>query len=446
MAGSRSPAPAPSIGPHLYWLKKNMRVFLPPLALAALLFVEPAGAQGTAPYGALQSELASTTSNPADGRRLTLEQALQAALESNPALAAARHEAKAADGQVIQAGLLPNPSLDVSVDDTQKATRTTTTMLSVPVELGGKRAARVAAARLSRDAARQDEQGARATLRAAVVAAFFNVAIAQEAVRVTQANVDIAASAQRLAERRVAAGKAPPLESGKAGVALANARIEGRAAQAELMEARRNLAVLWGDNDPDFGSVTASIEALPEREPLDDLRANLAGSPFMESGRIAAELGQAQLEVEKSKRYPDITLSAGVARDNEAGRNKTQLGISIPLPLIDRNQGNVYTASMQAYKAKDTYRDLQARLTADLLRAVTQFDLAVSAARDYRESVIPGANQAYESARKGFEAGKFGFLEVLDAQRTYSEGNIAYLKVVASAYQAHSDIQRLLGR
>ncbi|CAO3877571.1 MULTISPECIES: TolC family protein [Achromobacter] len=423
-----------------------MRVFLPPLAVAALLFVGAAGAQGTEPSGAFLSNPAPTAPEGAAANRLTLAQAMEAALERNPALAAARHEANAADGQVTQAGLLPNPSLDVSVDDTQKATRTTTTMLSMPVELGGKRAARVAAAQLSRDIARQDEQGARATLRSAVVTAFFNVAVAQEAVRVTQVNVDIAASAQRLAERRVAAGKAPPLESGKAGVALANARIEARAAQAELLEARRSLAVLWGDNDPDFESVTASVGALPEREPLDDLRASLAQSPFMEAGRMAVDLGQAQLEVEKSKRYPDVTLSAGVARDNEAGRNKTQLGISIPLPLIDRNQGNVYTASMQAYKAKDTYRDLQASLTADLLRAVTQFDLAVSAARDYRESVIPGANQAYESARKGFEAGKFGFLEVLDAQRTFSEGNIAYLKVVASAYQAHSDIQRLLGR
>jgi cobalt-zinc-cadmium efflux system outer membrane protein len=60
--------------------------------------------------------------------------------------------------------------------------------------------------------------------------------------------------------------------------------------------------------------------------------------------------------------------------------------------------------------------------------------------------VLPGATQAYEAARKGFEAGKFGFLEVLDAQRTLSDGNIAYLTVLASVYQASADIDRILGR
>ncbi len=86
----------------------------------------------------------------------------------------------------------------------------------------------------------------------------------------------------------------------------------------------------------------------------------------------------------------------------------------------------MYAASMQAYKAKDTFRDLEARLTADLLRAVTQFDLALATAKDYRSSVLPGATQAYESARKGFEAGKFGFLGVLDAQPD-AQANIAYV-------------------
>lgn len=377
---------------------------------------------------------------------LTLERAMSAAFDNNPGFAAARNEAAASEGQLTQAGLLPNPSLEVSVDDTQKATRTTTTMLSVPIETGGKRGARITAAGLSRDIAQRDLSAARASLRSAVIAAFFEAAVAQEAVRVARGNTDIANSALRLAERRVAAGKAPPLESSKAQVELANARIEARAADAALEAARRKLGLLWGNAQPDFDRVDGKLDALPQRGSLDDLSAALSDAPLMQGGRLAVDLGRAQLEVEKSKRYPDITLSAGVARDNEAGRNKAQLGVSIPLPLFDRNQGNVYAATMQAYKAQDTYRELAARLTGDLLQAVSQFDLAVGAAREYRGAVLPGAAQAYDAARKGFEAGKFGFLEVLDAQRTLSQGNIAYLTALASAYQASAEIDRILGR
>ncbi|MFY0479863.1 TolC family protein [Achromobacter marplatensis] len=377
---------------------------------------------------------------------LTLEGALSAAFANNPGYAAARNDAAASDGQLTQAGVLPNPSLDISVDDTQKATRTTTTLLSVPIETGGKRGARIKAASLSRDIAQHDLSAARASLRAAVIAAFFEAAIAQESVRVAAGNSDIANSALRLAERRVEAGKAPPLESSKAQVALANARIDARAADAALQTARRKLGLLWGNTAPDFDRVDGKLDVLPQRASLDELSAALRNAPLMQGGRLAVDLGQAQLDVEKSKRYPDITLSAGVARDNEVGRNKAQLGLSIPLPLFDRNQGNVYAATMQAYKAQDTYRELTARLTGDLLQAVSQFDLAVGSAREYQGAVLPGAAQAYGAARKGFEAGKFGFLEVLDAQRTLSQANIAYLTALALAYQASAEIDRILGR
>ena len=232
----------------------------------------------------------------------------------------------------------------------------------------------------------------------------------------------------------------------KAQVARANGRIVARAAEAALLGARRKLGLLWGEAEPGFASVGADLSALPDRASIDELRAGLAASPRMQGGKLAVDLGQAQLEVEKSKRYPDITLSAGVARDNEAGRNKAQLGVSIPLPIFDRNQGNVYAATMQAYKAQDQYRELESGLMGELLQAVTRFDLAVGSAREYRSAVLPGATQAYDAARKGFEAGKFGFLEVLDAQRTLSDGNIAYLTVLASVYQASADIDRILGR
>ncbi len=418
-----------------------MRLSVLPLTLAALMITAPASGQET---GGARNAIAATAAD--EGAALTLERALAYALERNPGLSAARNEAAASSGLLTQAGVLPNPSIDVSVDDTQKATRTTTAMLNVPVETGGKRAARIKAAGLSRDIAEQDVADSRASLRAAVIAAFFDVAVAQESVRVTRGSVDIASDALRLAERRVAAGKAPPLEGSKAQVALASARIEAREAQAALLGARRKLALLWGEAEPAFASVGGNLDTLPERASLDELRAALAASPKLAGGKLAVDLGRAQLEVEKSKRYPDITLSAGVARDNEAGRNKAQLGVSIPLPLFDRNQGNVYAATMQSYKAQDLYRELQASLTAELLQAVTRFDLAVGAARDYRSAVLPGAAQAYDAARKGFEAGKFGFLEVLDAQRTLSDGNIAYLTVLASVYQASADIDRILGR
>ena len=99
------------------------------------------------------------------------------------------------------------------MDDRRKASRTTTTTLSMPIETGGKRGARVKAAGLARDIAQTDLGAARADLRSTVIAAFFDVATAQETVRVAQENASIAQKALQLADKRVAAGKAPPLKA-----------------------------------------------------------------------------------------------------------------------------------------------------------------------------------------------------------------------------------------
>ncbi|SAI60015.1 metal ion efflux outer membrane protein [Bordetella ansorpii] len=413
-----------------------------PLVVAALcLLAPPAWAQsGDSGASAVLQPSASVTGV------LTLQQALDRALEDSPLLSAARNEAKAADGLLEQAGLIPNPSLDVSVEDQKKATRTTTTMLSVPIELGGKRGARTEAARLARDVARLDADASRAEVRASVMAAFFDVAVAQENVRVAGISLDVARQAQRIATQRVESGKAAPIERTRADVEVSNARLAERAARIALEDSRRTLVLSWGESTPGFEKVDADLDSLPARPSLDELRNSLNASPRMASSRTTVELSQAELEVERSKRFPDITLSAGVARDNEMGRNRGQVGVSIPLPLFDRNQGNVYAASMRAYKAQDVYRDMTARNTSELLQAASRYDLAVASAQEYRDAVLPGAAQAFDAARKGFEAGKMGYLEVLDAQRALSQGNVSYLNVLAEAYQARAQIDRIIGR
>src|SRR5690606_4492370 len=116
-----------------------------------------------------------------------------------------------------------------------------------------------------------------------------------------------------------------------------------------------------------------------------------------------------------------------VIRNNEQGRNQMMLGVSIPLPLFDRNQGNVYEASMLAYKSRDDYLGLKVRLQAQLQRAASQFDIARNAALRLESEILPGADTAYTRAGRGFEAGKFGFIEVLDAQRALFQARARYL-------------------
>lgn len=416
-----------------------------PLGLAAALLSPAAFAQNaaTTPFPAAQA--ARQIAEPAG--RLTLEDALALAAGRNFTLSAAGHELDAAEGGIMQARTIPNPEVAVLFEDNRRDTRTTTAQVNLPVELGGKRSARIGAAQKARELAQSQLGATRTDLRAAVVGGFFAVVIAQERVRLARGSADIAAKGALAAARRVAAGKIAPLEESKARVEQANAELEVADAEAALAVARQALAGLWGSSEARFLEAAGNLDTLPARPDGATLMQALDSAPELANSRLEMELRQAVIGVERSRQYPDLTVSLGSKRDNSSDRGTMPvLGVSLPLPLFDRNQGNLFAAMRQADKAADEYRATQVRLANELQQAARQLTVSRTSAEALKGTVLPAAQQAYEAATRGFEAGKFNFLDVLDAQRTWFQARIRYLGVVATAYQAATTIDRILGR
>src|SRR5450830_1286291 len=353
---------------------------------------------------------------------LTLSNAVALALDNNPELSAARHELEAVDATVTQAGARPNPELSTLMEDTRKSTRTTTIQLNQPIELGGKRAARVGAR--SHEAARIERASRRDEIRIAATSAFFAVLTAQERRRLAQESADLARSAVDATGRRVTAGKISPVEETRARVAAASARLELSQADGELDLARRRLASLWGNAQPRFTLAEGAAGQLPPLPAISDIAERSADAPQLRLARIEVERRQALSKIESSKRIPDATLSLGRKRDEEAGRSMWVVGVSMPLPFLDSNRGNLEEALRRTDKARDELAAAETRVRTD---------------------IVPGAQSAYAAAGKGFELGKFSFLDVLDAQRTLFQARSQYLRALSDAHLASANLERLLG-
>ena len=377
---------------------------------------------------------------------LTLEQAQALAASKSFAVTAAQREVDANDGAVRQAGAWRNPELNASVEDTQRATRTTTATVDFPIEFGGKRSARLSAADRARELAQAELHNVRAGLRADVVRAFFGVLVAQERVALTSNSAELAARGADAVAKRVAAGKVSPVDETRARVDQANAQLEATEATAELESARHTLAALWGDVEPLFGAVQGDIELMPARAPTSELARELDGSAGLLTSRIEMDRRRALVDVERSKGVPDLTVSVGAKRDNEVGRTQAIVGISIPLPFFDRNQGATYEALKRAEKASDEHQAARIRVLTELQQASNLLGVAGASARTLKVTVLPAAQQAYDAATKGFEAGKFGFLDVIDAQRSLLQARARYLTALSTSNQAATAIDRLLGR
>lgn len=391
--------------------------------------------------------MASPGANPVEPTGpLSLAMALDLAMAANPELSAAANELRAVEGAVIQAGLRPNPDISTSVEDTQnRATRSTTVQIGQLLELGGKRAARVASAERGRDVATADLAVRRLDVRATTIGAFFEVLMAQE--RVQQAE-DLLALAQRatlVAARRVAAGKVSPVEETKARVAEASVRVELNQTQADLSVARKRLAITWGSAQPRFALAEGRMDVLPALLPDDALARRLDTAPMLLRSRLEVERLAALAELERTKRIPNVTVSVGAKRAEELGRNQAIVGLSIPFPVFDRNQGNLLEALRRTDKARDELRAVELRLGADAAQNQERLKALLVEVRTLQQEIVPGARSAYDAATRGFELGKFSFLEVLDAQRTFFQARAQYLKSLSDAHRTAAELERVLG-
>jgi len=377
---------------------------------------------------------------------LALERAQELAASRSFAVSAAQRELDASDGALRQAEAHRNPALNASVEDTQRATRTTTATVDFPIELGGKRAARVGAAARARELAQTELSKVRAQLRADVVRAFFSVLVGQERVALAADSADLATRGAEAIGKRVAAGKVSPVDQTRARVDQANAQLEAADAGVELQNARQTLAALWGDAELQFAQVQGDLDLIPARAPAADLARELDASLDLLTSRIEVDRRRALVDVERSKGVPDLTVSVGAKRDNELGRTQAIVAISVPLPFFDRNQGATYEASRRAEKASDDHQAARIRVMTELQQASNQLATARASAQTLKSTVLPAAQQAYDATTKGFEAGKFGFLDVIDAQRSLLQARARYLTALSTAHQAATAIDRLLGR
>ncbi|MFM8247248.1 MAG: TolC family protein [Burkholderiaceae bacterium] len=376
---------------------------------------------------------------------LRLDQAIRYAIEHNPTLSAARREVTAIDGQVLQGSLRPNPEFMYQADDVSRVGRTSTAEVGVPFETGGKREARVRAAGLGREVALADLGSAELRLRSAVIAAFFDVLAAQELRATSEESVRLAQRATDIAAKRVAAGKISPVEETRARVAEAAARVALNQSDSELRNSRRRLASLWGNTAPNFSEAIGDVEALVEAPNAEAILARLANAPQLRRAQRELERRKSLVTLEQARSVPDFTVSVGVKRSLDVPGEQALVALKVPLPIFNRNQGNLQEALRREDKAAEELQATQTALSASALQALENVSARRRDADLLRTEVLPGARSTYEAATIGFENGKFSFLEVLDAQRTLIAAKSQYLIALANFHRAQAELESLIG-
>ncbi|CRL97982.1 TolC family protein [Pseudomonas sp. 8 R 14] len=381
----------------------------------------------------------------AQAQTLTLDAALQTAFTNNPDLAAAQWEIEIAAGGRQQAGLIPNPVASWDAEGTRRDTRTTTLKLSQTLELGGKRDARIDVATRAQDAAALALEQRRNTLRVEVIDGYYGALRAQERLDLAQRSLALAERGLVVANGRVTAGKSSPVEATRAQVQLSEIRLELNRAHMGLTDAYRRLAASTGSAATDFQTVATPSHSTPPLPSATQLLARLEQTAELRLAELQIVQNEASVGLEKAQRIPDLDVSIGSQYDASVRERVNLVGVSMPIPLFSRNQGNVLAATRRADQARDQRNAAELRLRTETRQALDLWQTANSEVRAFNQQILPAAQRAVDSATRGFEMGKFNFLDVLDAQRTLIAARTQYLAATAQATDAWLRIERIYG-
>lgn len=412
------------------------------LLLVALL------AGGAGPAGAEIVVVANGAAAAAATNALSLPEALCLALRYNPELAGASHRVRAADGEARQAGLWANPDLDLSAEDWPAGQGFSEAKamvgMSQTVPFPGKKSRERQAARAGVRATEAGLRQRETELERDVKVAFYRVLASERRIEISQELVELARAVADTARKRVEAGAAGMQEQLRAEVEQERAQSDQAEVSREITAARQTLVTLLGRPDlkdaPLAGTLSEGVNTSTTEETPDVW---LKSHPRVVAGRAAQERAGLQVKRARLEPAPDVKMGVAGGREGVTGATLVEFRLSVPLPFWDRNKGRVQEAQAQAALAGTDVTAIEQQLLKDWNDAQARFCVASNQTSDYRERILPKSEAALKLVREGFDNGKFGFMDLLDTQRTAAEARLAYQEKLFELNAAQAELESL---
>ena len=350
---------------------------------------------------------------------------------------------------------MPNPEVRLRIDDfggtgefhgmgrLEQGIR-----LSQVIELGGKAAKRRRVARSEAALCGWDYETMRLDVFAEITKAFVSVLAAQKRLAAAQEMYDLAERVLSLVSRRVRGGVGSDLEAAEATIELGNSRVELEQARQALEAARGILAGYWHEEEPKFQEAVGELEdMLPTQIPaLELLMGRIEDDPDVSRWQTETRMRQAALELEKANRTADVRVLLGMRRLEETGDHGYSVALEVPLPIFDRNQGSIREARLNCIKV------VHERQAAILVAAVALRQAYLGLSASHREAtllrneILPAAQHALDTSRRGLERGAMTDLQLLKAQRTLFKARTRQIDALEAFHMSVADVERLTGQ
>jgi len=387
------------------------------------------------------------SSPPQGTSALTLAQLEALALEHNPTLTQASARIAAARGKLVQAGLYPNPVAGYQGEEMGIAGTAGFQGGFVGQELvtaGKLRFDRAVAVQELRQAEHQYQAQQQRVLND-VRAGYYEVLTAQRAVELTEQLVRIGDEGLRAAEQLFDAKEVSRVDVLEARIEADSTRLKLQNARNRALAAWRRLAAVLGRPDAQTAPVAGNLEEDVPRFVWDDVLQRLLGeSPEVAEARAGVERARCVLARQCAQRIPNVSVQTGVQHDNESGDNIAKVEVALPLPIFNRNQGNIARADAELIAAQNEVRRVELVLRDRLAAAFQRYADAREQVETYNQKILPNAKTSLDLVRRAYQQGEIGYIGLLTSQRTYFSAQLSYLEALRQLQTSRVAIEGLL--
>jgi outer membrane protein, heavy metal efflux system len=390
---------------------------------------------------------AATSTNSSEA--ITLERVIELAEQQHPDLAEAKALVEAAAGRIDQAGKFPNPEAIARMESAPIRGRTTGDAeylagVSQLVPLGSRLSKAREVERLEHERRSAELDLKRREVRKRVHAAFAT-ALYQE--RAYQTQTEIVRSVEKATgttKARFESGDALREDVARAEMELARAKVELKRAESLHNHALTTLRAAIGDSQARIRSLAGDLDVVFDVPAVESVAAQMTSHPANVAAEAALRVQIARVDLAKVERIPDVKVELLYRRLEAEKRDAFDVGLSIPLPIFDRNQGRVREARAEVEAAQARSRATQNDLNLRLHEAHAQLTTALTNSATFKTEILPRADIVLKAAEARYAAGDISLNEVLPVRRDWAGAQLDYLESLRDVMQAWASLTPLL--
>jgi len=270
---------------------------------------------------------------------------------------------------------------------------------------------------------------------------FYDTLAAQRRVQIIRDFQTVADKGLELAELRKKALEGSQLDVVQAKVQKNEIDLALQQAEVGFRAAWRELAALSGC--PDMTPAAVAGE-LPEKESILDWQTlastMIESSPERQSAQIRVAQAQSNLKRQSVQPIPNLDLNFGAGVDNGTNSGLMNLQIGAPIPVFNKNQGNIAAARAELVRASREVERIESSIKARLATVSRDYDSSLAAVAKYSGDILPNAEEGLKLAEAAYQAGATSFVQVLVARRTYFDTNLQYLASRSLLAQARAKV------